>query len=249
MSDYDILDHAALADSLGTRAFRYVASAASTNDLALAWLREGAPHGAIVIADEQTAGRGRLGRLWHTPPGVAIAMSIILRVTVDTAPLVMMAGALAVCERCDALGLPAGIKWPNDVQVSGRKICGILPEAVWQDEKLLGIVLGIGVNVRMAFADDLKDTAASLEPLAGVPVQRAPLIVQLHTSVMGWLVQSPHAIHIAWRQRLQTLGQRVTVNALNGIAEGVQTDGALLIRDDHGVLHSVLAGDVFLEQG
>ncbi|PIZ25632.1 MAG: biotin--[acetyl-CoA-carboxylase] ligase, partial [Chloroflexi bacterium CG_4_10_14_0_8_um_filter_57_5] len=114
---------------------RYYEQTGSTNDVALAWASAGAPDLALVIADEQTAGRGRLGRKWVTPPGAALAFSLVLRprpVERDVIPLYSALGALAVVSALEEkYGLKPEIKWPNDVLVRGRKLCGILAEAVW----------------------------------------------------------------------------------------------------------------------
>src|SRR5690606_4117303 len=131
---------------------RFYERADSTNDLALAWLREGAPIGAVVIADEQLKGRGRKGRVWHTPPGVALAVSVVLRPPVDALHQVGMVGALAIADVCQQhVPDDVAIKWPNDVQVGGRKVSGILPETAWEADRLLGVVLGMGLNVRVDF--------------------------------------------------------------------------------------------------
>jgi len=122
----------------------------STNDVCRELAGSGAPHGTLVVADEQLQGRGRAGRRWFTPPGSAIAMSLLLRPGElggnDLAALNML-GALAVVEALDDLGLAASIKWPNDVLLQGGKVAGVLTEATWQGEVLDTMVLGIGVNV------------------------------------------------------------------------------------------------------
>lgn len=232
---------------LAPRAVRYYDRVDSTNDLALDWLRAGAPAGAAVIADEQVKGRGRLGRTWHTPPGVALAVSVVLRPEPAHLPQIMMLGALAICDTVAASGVSnAGIKWPNDVQVNGRKICGVLPEAVWDGDSLLGVALGIGLNVRVNFAGTaLEHTAASLEPVLGRAVNRLEVLAALLERVDFWYARlGSAALFDAWKSRLTMLGQAVTVNDLHGRAEAVAMDGALLVRDSAGGLHRVLAGDV-----
>ncbi|MEM6285486.1 MAG: biotin--[acetyl-CoA-carboxylase] ligase, partial [Chloroflexota bacterium] len=161
--------------ALAPRAVRYFDSVSSTNDVATEWMREGALKGAVVVADEQTAGRGRLGRTWYTPPGVALATSVILRVKAEHLPQVNMMGALAVTNLLQALNLTeVSIKWPNDVLVGGRKICGILPEAVWNGNNMEGAVLGMGLNVRNNFAGTpLEEKATSIEAITGKPQDRA----------------------------------------------------------------------------
>src|SRR5688500_3029795 len=107
------------------REFRFFPSVDSTNDIAQAWIREGAKAGSVVLADEQLKGRGRRGRFWYTPPGVALAISYILKPSAEFATRSSMVGALAIYELCNSLGIQdIGIKWPNDVQIKGKKVSG-----------------------------------------------------------------------------------------------------------------------------
>ncbi len=129
---------------------KYFESIGSTNDEALAWAANDAPDLSMIIADEQTAGRGRLSRKWFTPKGTALAFSLILRPTADERPhLTRTVGlaALAVAESLRTRDLATQIKWPNDVLIVGRKVCGILIESVWSGEDVDCVVIGIGVNV------------------------------------------------------------------------------------------------------
>lgn len=244
-----MLDEAKLRAALGSRPFRYYPSVGSTNDLAAAWLKAGAPTGAVVIADEQLSGRGRHGRVWRTPPNSALAVSIVLRPDANRAFLANMIGALAVAEMCAALGVQVGIKWPNDVQVHGRKLAGILPEAIWQEQSLLGVVLGVGVNVRVPFADDLAQQAINLEEAVGHPLDRPALIADVLRAVDGYSQSSAAVVLERWRSRLVTLGQRVRVGEVEGVAEDTDETGALLIRTEAGRIERVLAGDVALAGG
>lgn len=235
------------------RPVNYFSSVESTQDIAFAWLRDGAPHGAVVIADEQTAGRGRRGRGWVTPPGKAIAMSVILRPTVDVLPQITMLGALSAAEMLDGLGVDGvRLKWPNDVQIAGRKVCGVLPEAVWEGETLRGVALGMGINVRVDFSDSpLAATATSIETALGRPVDRVEVAALLLDRLDMWAAQlGSGSLFTAWRSRLATIGQRVTVTrqdeTLHGVAEGITPDGALLLRTDDGQVRTVFAGDVAL---
>jgi BirA family transcriptional regulator, biotin operon repressor / biotin---[acetyl-CoA-carboxylase] ligase len=134
------------------RDFRFFPTVDSSNDIAQAWIRDGAKAGSVVLADEQLKGRGRRGRFWYTPAGVALAVSVIIKPSAEFATRSSMVGALAVYELCNSLGIKeTGIKWPNDVQIRGKKVSGILPEAVWEGDKLLAVVLGMGINVRVPF--------------------------------------------------------------------------------------------------
>ena len=147
--------------------------------------------GSVVIADEQKKGRGRKGRFWHTPPGVALAVSVILHPDVRQVQQISMLGALAVYDLVLAQKhVPIGIKWANDVQVDGRKISGILPEAVWERQQLRGVVLGMGVNVRVDFAGtELDNTAINLETIVGQSLDRTALIQTLLERIDYWYAQ------------------------------------------------------------
>src|SRR5262245_20447775 len=127
---------------------RYFDSIGSTNDEALAWAVQGAPNLSIVIADEQTAGRGRLNRKWFTPRGSAIACSLILYPQEPThLSRTVGLAALSIADACSRLGLHPQIKWPNDILLSGKKTAGILIETVWAGDKISSLVIGMGVNV------------------------------------------------------------------------------------------------------
>jgi BirA family biotin operon repressor/biotin-[acetyl-CoA-carboxylase] ligase len=228
----------------------------STNDIALDWLRQGAPAGAVVIADEQVKGRGRLGRQWYTPPGTALIVSIVLRPTIQQIPQLTMLGALAICEMLEHVGAEdVGIKWPNDVQLCGRKVSGVLPELVWNGNKINGAVLGLGINVRIDFGGtELADTAISIEPALGKPVSRLDLLVDLLSRVDAWTSSlGTSAVYNEWRARLRTIGQVVSVDGygyrIHGRAEDVGKDGSLLVRDAEGNVHRAVAGDVVLGNG
>jgi BirA family biotin operon repressor/biotin-[acetyl-CoA-carboxylase] ligase len=230
---------------LNGRAFRFFPVTDSTNDDAIAWLSAGADAGAVVVADEQRKGRGRMGRVWHTPPGVALAVSVVLKPPPQAAARAGMLGAVAVAELCEELGAPkVTIKWPNDVQIDGRKVCGILPQAVWRNETLVGVVLGMGVNVRVRFEGELAQTAVSLEDVLARPLHRAHVLASLLARVDAWAGRmTGDALLQAWKARLSTLGQEVRVDAVQGLAVDVDSDGALLIETQDGIAR-VVAGDI-----
>ncbi|MEL6269212.1 MAG: biotin--[acetyl-CoA-carboxylase] ligase [Chloroflexota bacterium] len=243
--------------ALAPRPVKYFDSVASTNDIATDWLRDGALKGAVVIADEQTAGRGRLGRTWHTPPGVAIAASVILRTEPQRLPQINMVGTLAVSNLLRALNLPdVSIKWPNDVLVDGRKICGILPEAVWSGDQLDGVVLGIGLNVRNDFTDTpLAETATTIEAITGKTQDRAALLAVLLFHLDAWLAKlGSEEVISSYKSRLSTLGHTITVSrtsgeTISGMAVDVQTDGGLVIETDAGDRVTMYDGDVTVSSG
>jgi len=244
-----------LQEYLHTREFRFYESVDSSNDLAVEWLKSGAPTGSVIIADEQRKGRGRFGRTWYTPPGVALAISVITHPDAQAANRMSMLGAVAVAELCDAVGVGnAGIKWPNDVLVNGKKVCGVLPEAVWEEGKLQGVVLGMGVNIRVPFDDELSQIAANIETEAGRRVNRSELVGILLERVDYWLARlNTDEFLSTWENRLITLGQAVTATAqdgqqIEGMAESVDRDGALLIRMEDAQLERVVAGEVTLRR-
>ncbi|MCB9685735.1 MAG: biotin--[acetyl-CoA-carboxylase] ligase [Alphaproteobacteria bacterium] len=220
---------------------RSVDVTASTNDDARAWAREGAPHGAAVVARRQTAGRGRLGRRWESEAAGNVYLSVILRRRWEPSrvPLACLAAAIAVAEEA---GEAYGIKWPNDVLApDGRKVSGILAEAEWEGGELAFLVVGVGVNVSAAPA---LPTATSLcadgtprdaDDFARAVVRRLIEVVELPSEVLL----------DRWRARSATLGRRVRVGEVEGVAEDVDTDGALLVRTATGPTR-VLAGDVEL---
>lgn len=237
---------------LDERRFNFYSAIGSTNDVAMAWLAEGAPAGSVVIADEQTQGRGRLGRTWFAPPGTALMLTYLMRPSVENVTYIGMMGALAVCEVVESFGVRScGIKWPNDVQLDGRKLCGILPEAAWQSDTLVGVALGIGLNVRVDFSSTpFSETATSLETAAG-QVDRADVLLRLLDRLDYWTARlDSQTLFDAWRDRLVVIGRHVSIHnaagEAEGIAESVDRQGALLVREANGVLTRVVAGDIAL---
>lgn len=244
------------------RQIEYRESVGSTNDLAKQLARAGAPEGLAVIADEQVAGKGRLGRAWATPRGSALALTLVLRPDLPPyqAPRVTLVAAVAVAEAVrQVTGLPAEIKWPNDIQLRGRKFCGILTEMEAEVERVLFLVCGVGINVNLEAAllpAEVRETATSLMAESGQPVSRAALaraVLERFESVYDELL-SGHFDRVLdrWRGMSNTLGQAVRVQSvmgaptLWGVAEDVDRDGALLVRDPEGQVHRVVAGEVTL---
>ncbi|MCC7448536.1 MAG: biotin--[acetyl-CoA-carboxylase] ligase [Anaerolineae bacterium] len=259
MSD-GLLTTARLQQVLGGRPFRFDPLVGSTNDLARDWALSGARSGSIVVAEEQTQGRGRFGRVWNAPAGATLLFSVILRPDTAAARLsrVVMVGAVAAADALTELipGLPdaVNLKWPNDVLLTGRKVAGILPEAIWQGEQLVAVILGIGLNISVDFTGTpLADRAISIETVTQQPVDRAVLLGKLLQGIDGWsaLLDDPSLV-ARWRARLSTVGQCVTVTAADhqmiGLATDVDDDGALLVRTDDGTIHRVIAGEVTLAE-
>lgn len=242
----------AIVESRLKRACKYYESIGSSNDAAKAWLAAGAPDRAAVVANEQSRGRGRKDRAWRTPPDAALAVSVILKPQTQRMPQVNYLGALAVCDLATEVGCSMiGIKWPNDVQIQGKKIAGILPEAVWEGATALGVVLGIGLNVRVDFSGTaLADDATSLESVVNRRLDRADLLEALLRHVDHWYSQiNEQSLFTSWKSRLNMLGKRIEVEDALGTAVDVLADGSLLLRDEYGGLRNIQAGDVFLVNG
>ncbi len=209
----------------------------STNERAKTLAEGGAPHGTLVTADEQSAGRGRQGRVWTAPRGSAVLMSLIIRELDELLPLT---AAVAICE-----GLPAGaaaVKWPNDVWIERRKLAGILVEGRPQDG---WAVLGIGVNVTTdAFPPELAESATSLR-LAGVSSDPAGVLDALLDSLSRWLRAPSDAVLDAWRSLDALKGERIRWSGGEGMADGIDDSGALLVETRNGLV-TLDAGEVHL---
>jgi BirA family biotin operon repressor/biotin-[acetyl-CoA-carboxylase] ligase len=214
----------------------------STNERGKLLAAAGAPHGTLVTASEQTAGRGRQGRAWVAPPGRALLMSVVLRDLDEAAALVPLAAAVAVCR---AFPQADGIKWPNDVWIDGRKVAGILIEGRPQDG---WAVLGIGLNVATQadeFPAELRDTATSLRASGATVATPAAALAELLPALDAWLAAPAGAVLGEWRERDALQGRPVRWAGGSGVAAGVADDGSLLVETDTGV-QSLHAGEVHL---
>lgn len=211
----------------------------STNARARELAGGGAPHGTLVTAAEQTAGRGRQGRAWTAPPGRALLMSLVLR---DWPRLLPLAAAVAVAE---VAGAEAAIKWPNDVRLDGRKVAGILVEGRPQEGWM---VLGIGLNVAIKpddFPPELRDTAATL---GRDPADVEPVLNELLSALGAWLAVPHDDVLGAFRARDALFERDVTWAGGAGVAEGVDPEGRLIVRTPDG-LEYFDAGEVHLGGG
>lgn len=227
----------------------------STNDEAKQLAEAGAPEGLLVLAETQTAGRGRHGRRWLTPPGSGLALSLVLRprLAARYAARVTMLAGVAVCEALEQVsGVRAGLKWPNDVLINGRKAAGILVETGLSGERLDYLVLGIGLNVSQAPPPEaVLYPATSVEAEAGQPVDRVALLRAILERLGRHypdLAPDSDRLHAAWLARLLWLGQRVVAQSADGDYDGAMAgaaeDGALLIRLEGGEVRRVVAGEV-----
>jgi BirA family transcriptional regulator, biotin operon repressor / biotin---[acetyl-CoA-carboxylase] ligase len=248
---------------------RWSSSTGSTNADALELARDGAPEGIVVVADHQTAGRGRRSRTWVAPPGASLLVSVLLRPPAEVAGAVTMAVAVAMAEAvASRAGVEAGLKWPNDLVVDDRKLAGILAEADWPAGAAMSagwrapaahervpVVVGVGVNVSWpppAEVGELAETATALNWL-GADVDRADLLVaflrRLDASY-GELVGrgSADSVMAEWRRRSATLGRRVRVDTgpddVEGTAVDVTDEGHLVVETLEGDRRTFAVGDV-----
>lgn len=235
----------------------YYEEIGSTNDEAYLLGRQGLPEGSVVIADEQKAGKGRLARSWHSPPKANIYTSILLRPNFAPAAaprLTIMAG-LAVAETlkifCPEI---IQLKWPNDILIGRKKVCGILAQMQAEAGKIDFIVLGIGINVNMSDNDlppDIEKSATSLMMLTGAALSRGEILINLYKNLSKWykkLIDGGfEEIRQKWTQGAMLIGGEVQINyhkeIIRGIAQGIDEDGALLVKPAEGKEIRVMAGD------
>ncbi len=240
------------------RNVHYFDSTVSTNRVAREIATGGAPEGTLVVAEEQTGGRGRMGRGWFAPRYLGIFCSLILRPELpptEAPPVTMLAAvalARAIQEVCD---VKVGIKWPNDVLIDGKKLCGILTEMSAEMERLNYLVVGMGVNVNIVeFSEELKGIATSLKIETGTFVSRRILLQKLlyefEQLYRFWLDKGFKPVLTEWKEYCVTLNCPVRVisarESLEGWAEDVDDTGALMLRLPDGSLKQLVAGEVSL---
>jgi BirA family biotin operon repressor/biotin-[acetyl-CoA-carboxylase] ligase len=229
----------------------------STNSVAMALASSGAEHGTVVVAEEQTAGRGRLGRAWHSEKSSGIYVSIILRppLAPSVAPMLSLMAGVAVHEAIRvAAGVTADIRWPNDVLVSERKVCGILTEMNAEIDRLHAVVLGIGINVNhRQMPEAIKDIATSLRLATGKPVSRvlvlATLLKELEKHYQSLLREGTQGIAMRWMAAsTYANGKQVRVltgkDEYQGITSGLDARGALRVRRSDGREELLIAGEI-----
>ncbi len=258
----DTLLPAEIQAGLGTRLVGrdvvFLAETDSTNLQAHLLGDGGRPEGTVVIADRQSAGKGRLGRQWVSPPGVNIYTSVLLRPPIlpRWAPQLTFLSAVAVCRAvAEISGLSPTVKWPNDVLLSGKKVAGLLNEMNAETEGIHYVVLGIGVNLNMdssQFPDDLRYPATSVALEKGAPVSRLAFARTLYRELdrlyLRYLDEGFTPIIQEWESFCELVGEDVEVDCqsykVRGRVEGLDPDGALLLRLADGSSDKILAGDV-----
>ncbi|MBN1366782.1 MAG: biotin--[acetyl-CoA-carboxylase] ligase [Dehalococcoidales bacterium] len=233
----------------------YFPSVTSTNDVAKEIARKQVIEGTVVIADEQTAGKGRLNRTWTSPEGV-IAYSAILNPSVAQLPLMIMIASLSVVHAIrNITGIKARIKWPNDVQIDGKKVCGILIENSLRGGKVEYSVIGIGINANVNTVEypEIAETATSLSFISGREIPKVDLIqgLMIELDKLYLSMHNSKSIFEEWRDNLVTIGQYVRAvsgdTVYEGTAESVKPDGSLLIKQAGGNIIQVVQGDVTLK--
>ena len=218
----------------------------STNRAARELAAAGAPHGTLVTASEQSAGRGRGDRAWVAPAGTSVLMSLVLRDLGEATPLVPLTAAVALCDALGGWVTDLAIKWPNDVWVGGRKVAGILVEGRPQEG---WAVLGIGLNVLTAqqdFPPGLRDSATSIAASGGGERPVEAVLGAVLGALANRLAQPSREVLCAWRERDALLGSRISWDAGRGMAAGVDDSGALLVDTDDGRV-ALDAGEVHLD--
>ncbi len=239
----------------------YFHEVASTQRVATEMAEEGAAQGTVVIAELQTAGRGRMGRTWHSPASVNLYMTVVLRPSMPLAevPRLSLVAGVAAAEALETVapGVVA-LKWPNDVWLNGRKAGGIIAEAVTDGAQALKcVLLGIGLNVNLALSDvppDLRDKATSVRIATGRPCDRielaATLCNRLDSRYMEVEADGFAAVRPAWERYSALTGKRVTVldgdARIAGVVRGIDSDGALILDTGAGA-ERILTGDVSIE--
>jgi len=240
------------------RTYEWHPTCASTSDLAAERARAGAPAGLTIVADTQTVGRGRLGRSWHSPAGENLYFSLLLRPTrpaSEIPPLTLLAGA-AIAGALAPLGVTPRLKWPNDVQlVDGtgrrRKLAGVLTEMASAGDRVEHVVVGVGVNVNTtAFPDELAERATSLRIALATPrpIDRAGVLAAVLAAfepLYDEFERRGPAVAVDAFAAWAALPERCRIDdRLQGVALGVDPDGALRLRDDAGQIHRVISGEV-----
>jgi BirA family biotin operon repressor/biotin-[acetyl-CoA-carboxylase] ligase len=235
------------------RELRYLEETTSTQDVARELAEKGAPNGTAVIAGTQKAGRGRLGRAWFSPEG-GLAVSFVLRPSFEEIRLLPAITSVAVFRALQKLGVKAAIKWPNDVLIEGKKVCGILIENSLDGNRLKYSIPGIGINVNFDTTryPEIADLSTSLSVALCHDVPVGEVAVLLFSELEGLYLEMSDAAYIIgeWMSNMQTIGRRISVSTgsviIEGTARSINAAGNLIMVLDDGTLKEIIAGDVTL---
>ncbi|MFJ7678159.1 biotin--[acetyl-CoA-carboxylase] ligase [Peribacillus sp. NPDC097198] len=239
----------------------YQESVESTQKIAHQLANEGAEEGALVIAEEQVSGKGRLMRSWHSPKFSGIWMSLILRpkIPLHQAPQLTLLAAVAVAQAIeDVTELQPQIKWPNDLLINRKKVTGILTEMQAESDRIHSVIIGIGMNINQQkedFPEDLQEKASSLSIESGVKISRAKVIqrvlLRLEDLYTLYLQEGFMPIKLLWESYAISLGQILKASTVNdtivGKALGITDAGVLLLEDDQGTIHSIYSADIEIQ--
>lgn len=243
-------------------AYHYLESCGSTNEECFRLMDQGASHGVLVVAGQQSAGKGRRGREWSSPLGESVYMSIGLRpeFSHSHAPMLTLVMALSVCRAIEDVWPDAGkeqtpmIKWPNDIVVGGRKVCGILTEMHLEKERGAQVVIGVGVNIgRKEFEPEIKDTATALCSMEDSHMGREKLIEKMLKYFECYYEKFVEKCDMStmmeeYGEKMINKDREVRVldpkGEFNGTAVGINEKGELLVRKEDGTVEAVYAGEV-----
>jgi BirA family biotin operon repressor/biotin-[acetyl-CoA-carboxylase] ligase len=253
----DEIGIAACLKGLGIPAVRYFKSTGSTNDIGLDWLKEGAADYSLVVADQQTSGRGRMQRKWITKAGSALACSILFHATPEELSNFhhfSILGGISVCDFLEnGYNIHATIKWPNDVLINRKKVCGILSETIWTEGRLDGLVLGIGVNVLKESTPDNEPSqlpTTSIEDETGNDVDRMDVLVGIMEKLLYWRPKLAKQefmeywqAHLAFRNEVIQVEQEGRPTVV-GLCTRVTSAGELEVLAEDGRKHLFVSGDV-----
>ncbi|MCX7919334.1 MAG: biotin--[acetyl-CoA-carboxylase] ligase [bacterium] len=254
------------ADALTTKIFgcriHYYATVGSTNDIALELAKSNAPEGTLVLAEEQTQGRGRNHRNWFSPKKKSLLFSLILRPDWEPnhAARLTAIAAIAVAEAIrKSTGLPASIKWPNDIRIHGKKVAGILTELEIVQARIQFAIVGIGVNISIAkeeFPEELRNRSTSLQIELGKEksISRAMVLAEIlryfEKHYVHCLNEGTRTAMLEWKRLSDILGKLVQVEGLNqkttGYVADIDLDGSLILRSSSGVVRKIVSGEITL---
>jgi BirA family biotin operon repressor/biotin-[acetyl-CoA-carboxylase] ligase len=227
---------------------------ASTNDIIARMARTYAGEGLVVFAESQTRGRGRHGRAWISPHGKGLWFSVLLRPQIKpaAAPRITIAASVAVAHAIRQItGIEARIKWPNDVVVNGKKVAGILTELQAEADEVRAAILGIGIDVN-CLRDELPDIATSLLIETGKPHDRTALAAAALSALEKFYLASFETVVAEWARLCTTLGRQLTITVgsrrIEGYAQALDGDGALLLRKDNGQIERIVGVDATVEK-
>jgi BirA family transcriptional regulator, biotin operon repressor / biotin---[acetyl-CoA-carboxylase] ligase len=240
------------------RSVYFFESVTSTQKVAKEYAMNGAKHGTLIVADEQTEGRGRMVRKWYSPKGTGIWASFILRpdIQIQHAPQLTLLSAVAVVQAIKKVThITPEIKWPNDILISGRKVCGILTELQAEEDRIQSVILGIGINVNQDkndFSAEIIKKATSLKIELGKTVNRSSLIQSLCYYIEQllhlYISEGFTPIKSLWETCAVSIGKRISARTVkgtfDGVALGINNEGVLLLKQDNGDIVEIISADI-----